>query len=44
MVLGINDPVLAVFLIAGALFIFGLYLLFRRTMLAFQEGAQGRNR
>lgn len=44
MVLGINDPVLVIFLIIGILVVFALYLMFRRTVLAFQEGANRKNR
>jgi hypothetical protein len=44
MVFGINDPVLVAILVIGALVIFTLYLLFRRTVLAFQEGAERKNR
>lgn len=44
MVLGINDPVLVIFLIIGALVLFALYLMARRTVLAFQEGANRKNR
>lgn len=44
MVFGINDPVLIALLVIGALVVFALYLLFRRTVLAFQEGVEGKNR
>jgi hypothetical protein len=44
MVLGINDPILVIFLIIGGLVFFALYLMFRRTVLAFQEGADRRNK
>lgn len=44
MVLGINDPILLGFLVVGGLFLFALFLLFRRTVLAFQEGTERRNR
>ena len=44
MVLGINDPVLVIFLIIGILVVFALYLMFRRTVLAFKEGANQKNR
>lgn len=44
MVLGINDPVLVIFLVIGILVVFALYLMFRRTVLAFKEGADRKNR
>lgn len=44
MVLGINDPVLIVFLTIGILVVFALYLMARRTVLAFREGADRKNR
>ena len=44
MVLGINDPILIIFLIIGVLVIFALYLMARRTVLAFKEGAERNNR
>jgi hypothetical protein len=44
MVLGINDPILIIFLIIGVLVIFALYLMARRTVLAFKEGTKRNNR
>jgi hypothetical protein len=44
MVLGINDPILVIFLIIVALVVFALYLMARRTVLAFQEGAERNDR
>jgi hypothetical protein len=44
MVFGINDPVLIAILVIGALVVFALFLLFRRTVLAFQEGVDRKNR
>jgi hypothetical protein len=44
MVLGINDPILIVFIVIGIIVVFALYLMFRRTVLAFREGADRRDR
>lgn len=44
MVFGINDPLVLIVFVICALFIFALYLMFRRTVLAFREGADQRNR
>lgn len=44
MAFDLNDPLLIVVLTVVVLFLFALYLLFRRTVLAFREGMDGRNR
>lgn len=44
MVLGIDDPLVLIVFVICALFIFALYLMFRRTVLAFREGANRRDR
>ncbi|WP_282190220.1 DUF7859 family protein [Halocatena salina] len=44
MAFDLNDPLLIVVLAVVVLFLFALYLLFRRTALAFQEGMDGKNR
>lgn len=40
----LTDPFLLIVLTIIILFIFALYLMFRRTILAFQEGVEGKNR
>lgn len=40
----LNDPFLIIVLTVIILFIFALYLMFRRTVLAFQEGVERKNR
>lgn len=44
MAINLNDPLLIIVLAVVVLFLFALYLLFRRTVLAFQEGVDDKNR
>lgn len=44
MPIDLNDPLLIIVLAVVVLFLFALYLLFRRTVLAFQEGVDDKNR